>query len=162
VVLGFELNGYPLSHATSPFCDAYFQNRVLWTICLGWLWMAILLIAASWVVRIAGVSHWYPAQIYKHLKCNIRRADDNEKTKNSTLGGNQTISNRAGSSLWPSNEFLYTVYMYLCVHTYVYMKLTHMYRGMNKEVCWNVVCHQNQKKQFLECCIICYHYYKLK
>jgi hypothetical protein len=28
------------------------------TICLGWLWTVILLISASWVVRITGMSHW--------------------------------------------------------------------------------------------------------
>jgi hypothetical protein len=33
----------------------------LWTVCLGWFWIMILLISASWVARITGVSHWYPA-----------------------------------------------------------------------------------------------------
>jgi hypothetical protein len=34
----------------------------LWTICLGWLWTVILLIAASWVAaRIVCVSHPRPA-----------------------------------------------------------------------------------------------------
>jgi hypothetical protein len=31
-----------------------------WTICLGWLKTAILLVSASWVAGIAGVSHQYP------------------------------------------------------------------------------------------------------
>jgi hypothetical protein len=34
-----------------------FEIRVLWTICPGWLQMAILLISASWVARITGVGH---------------------------------------------------------------------------------------------------------
>jgi hypothetical protein len=34
-----------------------FQDRISWTICLGWLWTAILLISVSWVARIRGVSH---------------------------------------------------------------------------------------------------------
>jgi hypothetical protein len=33
----------------------------LWTICLGWLWTTILLISASWVVRIIEVSNRCPA-----------------------------------------------------------------------------------------------------
>jgi hypothetical protein len=36
----------------------------LWTICLGWLWPVILLISASWVARITGVSHWRVAEKY--------------------------------------------------------------------------------------------------
>jgi hypothetical protein len=31
----------------------------LWTICLGWLQTSILLISASWVARITGVSQWH-------------------------------------------------------------------------------------------------------
>jgi hypothetical protein len=47
--------------ATSPalFLWRVFQDRVLQTICLGWLQTMILLIAAFWVARITGVSHWY-------------------------------------------------------------------------------------------------------
>jgi hypothetical protein len=52
-----------LSHCTSPFCVRYFQGRVSWTICLGWLWTVILLLSASWVARITGVSHWCPVRI---------------------------------------------------------------------------------------------------
>jgi hypothetical protein len=40
------------------FCEGFFSNRVLQTICLGWLWTAVLLISASCVTSIAGVSHW--------------------------------------------------------------------------------------------------------
>jgi hypothetical protein len=44
-----------LSHSTSPFS---WRNSVSWTICLGWLWTAILLISASWVARVIGLNHW--------------------------------------------------------------------------------------------------------
>jgi hypothetical protein len=33
----------------------------LWTIARSWLWTMILLISASWVVRITSMSHWRPA-----------------------------------------------------------------------------------------------------
>jgi hypothetical protein len=35
----------------------FFWDRVLQTICPDWLWTSILLISASWVARITGVSH---------------------------------------------------------------------------------------------------------
>jgi hypothetical protein len=60
-VLGLELRVYTLSHSTSPiFCDGFFRDRVSWTISPGWLWITILLISASWVARITGVSHQHP------------------------------------------------------------------------------------------------------
>jgi hypothetical protein len=40
------------------FCVGYFWERVSPSICLGWPQTAILLISASWVVRITG---WHPA-----------------------------------------------------------------------------------------------------
>jgi hypothetical protein len=46
--------------ATLPALFGYFQHRVLWTVCLGWLWTLILLISASWIARIIGVSHQVP------------------------------------------------------------------------------------------------------
>jgi hypothetical protein len=47
---------YPLSHSTSPFFNnGFFQDRISWTICLGWLWTVILLISASWAPRITGM-----------------------------------------------------------------------------------------------------------
>jgi hypothetical protein len=46
-VLGLELRAFTLSHSTSPFCDGYFQYKVLRTICLSWLRTSILLISAS-------------------------------------------------------------------------------------------------------------------
>jgi hypothetical protein len=51
-----------LSHSTNPFCEGYFWDRVSWAICPGWLRTMILLTSASWVVRIAGVSHQHPAR----------------------------------------------------------------------------------------------------
>jgi hypothetical protein len=35
----------------------------LQTICLDWLWIVSLLISASWVPRITGVSQWSPADM---------------------------------------------------------------------------------------------------
>jgi hypothetical protein len=46
-----------LSHSTSPFWWWVLSSRVSWTIWLGWLWTVILLISASRVARITGVSH---------------------------------------------------------------------------------------------------------
>jgi hypothetical protein len=45
------------------FVMGFFQDRVSWTVCPGWLGTAIFLISASWVARIIGVSHWCPANI---------------------------------------------------------------------------------------------------
>jgi hypothetical protein len=42
----------------SFFCDGFFQDRVSWTICLGWFPTMISLISASWEARITGMSHW--------------------------------------------------------------------------------------------------------
>jgi hypothetical protein len=61
-VLGLKLRAFTLSHFASPSCDGCFWNRVSQTICQGWLQTAILLISASWIARITGMSHWYPAQ----------------------------------------------------------------------------------------------------
>jgi hypothetical protein len=36
-----------------------FLDKVSGTICPGWLCTMILLISASWVARITGMSHWY-------------------------------------------------------------------------------------------------------
>jgi hypothetical protein len=54
----WSLNSGPTSWATlALFCNGFFWDRVLWTICVGWLWTEILLISASWVARMTGVSH---------------------------------------------------------------------------------------------------------
>jgi hypothetical protein len=49
--LGFDLRAY------TSRSDMFFQNGVLWTICPGWLQVAVLLISASRAARITGVSH---------------------------------------------------------------------------------------------------------
>jgi hypothetical protein len=67
-----ELRAFTSSHSTSPFCDGYFfRDRVSKTICPGWLQTSILLISASWVARITGVSHQHPAQIILVIWKNI-------------------------------------------------------------------------------------------
>jgi hypothetical protein len=35
----------------------FFWDRVLWSICPGWLQISILLIFVSWVARITGISY---------------------------------------------------------------------------------------------------------
>jgi hypothetical protein len=58
VVLGFEFRAYTLSHSTSPFLGmGFFEIRVLRVISPGWLQIVTLLISASWVARIIGMSH---------------------------------------------------------------------------------------------------------
>jgi hypothetical protein len=65
-VLGFELRAYTLSHSTSLIlCWVFFQGRVSWTICPGWLWTSILLISASWVAGITGMSHQNPIGLFR-------------------------------------------------------------------------------------------------
>jgi hypothetical protein len=56
------LNSRPTPWATPPalFCVGFFWDRVSQTISPGWLQTSILLISASWVARITGVSHWHP------------------------------------------------------------------------------------------------------
>jgi hypothetical protein len=61
----WDLNSGPTSWATLPALLWWvFSDRVSRAICLGWLRTAILLISASWVARIIGVSHWCPASIH--------------------------------------------------------------------------------------------------
>jgi hypothetical protein len=59
---------YHLSHTSSPFVSGYFGDGVSKSICLGWPKTAILLISASQVARITGVSHWYLAVAMAHFK----------------------------------------------------------------------------------------------
>jgi hypothetical protein len=64
----WSLNSGPTPWATPPaffFGDGFFENRVLGTICPGWLWTLILQIYASWVVRITGASHRFTVIIFK-------------------------------------------------------------------------------------------------
>jgi hypothetical protein len=58
-VLGLELRAFTLRHSPIPiFCDRVFWDRASQTICPGWFRTVILLIFASWVARMTGVSHW--------------------------------------------------------------------------------------------------------
>jgi hypothetical protein len=74
VILGFWTQGltlarqayYHLSHATFPFLCWVFSRESHKLFFLGWLWTLILLISASQVARISGVSHWHPAN-YRHF-----------------------------------------------------------------------------------------------
>jgi hypothetical protein len=75
-VLGFELRASSLlgrhsyHHLTIPFALFLwwiFWDRVSWTICVSWLGTVILLTSASWVARIAGVSHWCLWKVYFHV-----------------------------------------------------------------------------------------------
>jgi hypothetical protein len=70
-LLGRHSYSYCLSHPTSPFLWwVFLRDRVSRTVCLGWLWTVILLISASWVARIIGVSHQCPAHYWFLLgKC---------------------------------------------------------------------------------------------
>jgi hypothetical protein len=45
-------------------CVGYFQDRVLWTLCLDWPWTSILLISASWEAKMTGLTHWRPASLF--------------------------------------------------------------------------------------------------
>jgi hypothetical protein len=63
---GLNVGPTPWVTPSALFCDGFFCDRVSWTICPGWLRTAILLISASWVARITGVSHCCPA-VYSPL-----------------------------------------------------------------------------------------------
>jgi hypothetical protein len=67
------LNSGPSPWATPPtlFYDRYFQDSVSQTICPGWLWTTILLISASGVARITGVSH-LAQEIFLKRKSSLR------------------------------------------------------------------------------------------
>jgi hypothetical protein len=72
-VLGFELRANSLSHSTSPFFEGLLQDRILRTTCPGWLWTVILLISATWVTRVTGVSHhWCQATSVHFYSINER------------------------------------------------------------------------------------------
>jgi hypothetical protein len=72
VGLGFDLTALCLQsrHSTARatpsvyFCSGYFGDGVLRTLCLIGL---VLLISYSWVARITGVSHLFPAPIFFHF-----------------------------------------------------------------------------------------------
>jgi hypothetical protein len=62
------LNSGPSPWVTPPTLflksEGFFEIGFCGTICLDWLWTVILLISASWVVRITGVSHRHLDQKY--------------------------------------------------------------------------------------------------
>jgi hypothetical protein len=69
-----DLNSGPTPWAIlpAPFCEGFFRDRVLWNyICLGWLRTKILLISASWVARITGMSYQHLALGPFKMKCYI-------------------------------------------------------------------------------------------
>jgi hypothetical protein len=70
------LNSGPPPWATPHvlFYDGLFWDRVLRTICPGWLQTTILLISVSWVTRITDVSYQCPASYYDFLKLVIIRS----------------------------------------------------------------------------------------
>jgi hypothetical protein len=55
----WDLNSRPIPQRTllALFGNDFFQDSVSQTICPDWLWILILLISASWIARITGVSH---------------------------------------------------------------------------------------------------------
>jgi hypothetical protein len=55
----WSLNSGPTPWATLPatFYDGFFWDRILQTICPGWLWTSLLLTSASWVDRMTDMSH---------------------------------------------------------------------------------------------------------
>jgi hypothetical protein len=61
---GLNLGLTPWDTPPALFCDGFSQDRVLWTICMGWHWITVFLISASWVARIIGASHWRPACVH--------------------------------------------------------------------------------------------------
>jgi hypothetical protein len=51
-----------LGHSATPFSVmGFFEIGSCELFVWGWLWTGILLISATWVTRITGVSHWHPA-----------------------------------------------------------------------------------------------------
>jgi hypothetical protein len=58
---GARTQGLHLEPLHQPFLWwFFFWDRVSCTICPGWLWTTVLLISASWVARITGMSHRHP------------------------------------------------------------------------------------------------------
>jgi hypothetical protein len=56
---GARIQGLYLEPLHQPlYCDGLFWARGSWSICLGWPQTSIILISASWIAGITGVSHW--------------------------------------------------------------------------------------------------------
>jgi hypothetical protein len=60
----------------SPFCSGYFGDGIQQTICPGWLQTEILLISASQIVSITGVSRWPLAERDLLLIKSVYRSTD--------------------------------------------------------------------------------------
>jgi hypothetical protein len=56
-VVGLELRASTLTQSANPFLWRVFWDRVSWNYLPGWLWTSIILISASWVARMTGMSH---------------------------------------------------------------------------------------------------------
>jgi hypothetical protein len=97
-VPGFELRVYTFSHSIRPFCVRYFRDRILLTICLGWLQTAILLISASWVARITGLSHQLLTQLI-HVKVTEHGHLHTYLHPTQKTGNNPTLSSASSSTL---------------------------------------------------------------
>jgi hypothetical protein len=64
----YKAGTLPLEPLHQPFIvKGFFQDRVLKTICLGWLWTSILLISASRVGWITGVSTGDQLKLYSYV-----------------------------------------------------------------------------------------------
>jgi hypothetical protein len=81
------LNSGPTPSANLPalfLCGEFFQDKVLRTICPGWLRTAVLLISVSWVARTTGVSHHCLARmltLLMHITNNLIHKMKDEKWK---------------------------------------------------------------------------------
>jgi hypothetical protein len=65
---GFTLSKqvlYCLNHTSSPF---FSEDGLLWAICPSWPWTTVILILASQVAKIIGMSHEHPARINQFFK----------------------------------------------------------------------------------------------
>jgi hypothetical protein len=83
-MLGLELKDCTLS--TLYFCDGFFQDRVSWTICPGWLRTVILLISVFWVAKITGMSLCHLAENYFLLSCYLKLPKLSFREKSAALG----------------------------------------------------------------------------
>jgi hypothetical protein len=110
IVVG--LNSGPRPWATPPAfcCEGCFQDRVLWTICPVWLQTEILLISASWVARIIGVSHQHLTHTLIRTKTTCREFSMSEHSNflHSSPQGHSTPL--YGSSLSLIFVVIYLVY----------------------------------------------------
>jgi hypothetical protein len=98
-VLGIELWAFTLRHSISPFLWWVFWDRVLWTICPGWLRTMILLISASQVARITGVSHQHLARVSTICSETWMHWSSATASRNS-CGNPQTFEMRSWTVLW--------------------------------------------------------------